>query len=193
MILELVLVILIQKLFRLLYFNLYKKKNISISYRIAGLLLSGIISDTLFLKSNSTTKEDIDAFNYLSNFIQIDTTKYGKDLLLAWTNYSHLSEYDIINFDSKAYVVNGHQIQIAIINSVNVNELLVRKKKIWKEMIKFNKDNKKELFFFSIIDIIKLNSTIFVFGSLSHTVETAFNIISNDSKFLFKIYFFIFY
>ena len=167
-------------------YELYKKKNITISYQIAGLLLSGIISDTLFLKSNSTTKEDIDAFNYLSKFIQIDTTKYGKDLLLAGTNYSDLSEYDIINLDSKAYIVNGHQIQIAIINSVNINELLVRKKKILKEMIKFNKDNKKELFFFAIIDIIKLDSTIFVCGSLSHTVETAFNITLNNNEAFLK-------
>ena len=129
MILELVLVILIQQLFRLLYFNLYKKKNISISNCRPFIKRNN--SDTLFLKSNSTTKEDINPFNYLSNFIQIYTTKYGKDLLLAGTNYSDLREYDIINLDSKAYVVNGHQIQIL------------------KEMIKFNKDNKKELFFFN--------------------------------------------
>ena len=167
-------------------YDLYKKKNITMSYQIACLLLSGIISDTLFLKSNSTTKEDIDAFNYLSKFTGIDTMKYGNDLLLAGTNYSDLSEYDIINLDSKAYIVKGHHIQIAIINSVNVNELLSRKKKILEEMIKFNKDNKKELFFFAIIDIIKLDSTIFVCGNLSHTVETAFNITLKNNEAILK-------
>lgn len=167
-------------------YDLYKQNNITMSHQIACLLLSGIISDTLFLKSNSTTKEDIDAFNYLSKFTGIDTMKYGNDLLMAGTNYSDLSEYDIINLDSKAYIVKGHHIQIAIINSVNVNELLSRKQKILEEMIKFNKDNKKELFFFAIIDIIKLDSTIFVCGNLSHTVETAFNIKLNNNEAILK-------
>jgi len=167
-------------------YELYKKNNITMSHQIASLLLSGIISDTLFLKSNSTTKEDIDAFNYLSEFTGIDTKKYGNDLLLAGTNYSDLNEYEIINLDSKAYIVNGHHIQIAIINSVNVNELLNRKKKILEEMIKFNKDNKKELFFFAIIDILKLDSTIFVCGNLSHVVETAFNIKLNNNEAILK-------
>lgn len=167
-------------------YDLYKKRNITLSYKIAGLLLSGIISDTLFLKSNSTTKEDISAFNYLSKFVGIDTIKYGTDLLLAGTNYSDLSEYDIINLDSKAYIVNGHHIQIAIINSVNVKELLIRKEKILEEMNKFNKDNKKELFLFAIIDILKLDSTIFVCGNLSHIVETAFNITLNNNEAFLK-------
>ena len=92
----------------------------------------------------------------------------------------------IIEYNGFFYIVKGHHIQIAIINSVNVNELLSRKKKILEEMIKFNKDNKKELFFFAIIDIIKLDSTIFVCGNLSHTVETAFNITLKNNEAILK-------
>ena len=42
-------------------YELYRKNNISISKEIAGLIMSAIISDTLLLRSPSTTQKDIDA------------------------------------------------------------------------------------------------------------------------------------
>ena len=42
-------------------YELYKSNGIEISYKIAGLIVSAIISDTLLLKSAITTQDDIDA------------------------------------------------------------------------------------------------------------------------------------
>ena len=64
-------------------------------------MLSAIISDTILLKSKTTTNEDIDAFNYLTEFTGINSTKYGLEMLIAGTNVSDYSEYDIITVDSK--------------------------------------------------------------------------------------------
>ena len=47
-------------------FQLYQSNNIEITKKIAGLMVSAIISDTLLLKSAVTTQEDRDAVDYLS-------------------------------------------------------------------------------------------------------------------------------
>ena len=105
-------------------YELYRKNNISISKEIAGLIISAIISDTLLFKSPSTTQKDIDAVIFLSQYIKIDYKEYGYNMLMAGTDISDLSEYDIINIDSKAYIINGYLVQIAFVNSINANEVL---------------------------------------------------------------------
>ena len=145
-------------------------------------MLSAIISDTILLKSKTTTNEDIDAFNYLTEFTGINSTKYGLEMLIAGTNVSDYSEYDIITVDSKAYTVNGYPIQIANVNSANISEITERKTKLLEEIDKYIKDNNKELFVLTIVDIINMDSTIFVKGNLSNVVETAFNVTLKDNE-----------
>ena len=54
-------------------YQLFRENNIEISNKTAGLLISGIISDTILLKSSTTTEEDIEAFNYLTNLMGINS------------------------------------------------------------------------------------------------------------------------
>lgn len=167
-------------------YQLYRNNNITITNKMAGLMLSAIISDTLLLKSTITTTDDITAVQNLSEICGINYTKYGFDMLLAGTDFSDFSEYYIITFDSKAYVVNGYPIQIASVQTANVSEILERKTKLLEEIDKYNKDNNKELFVLTIVDIINMDSTLLVRGNLSSSVETAFNGTLEDSQLFVK-------
>ena len=51
---------------------MYKEKGLEIPRDLAGIMLSAIISDTLLLKSPTTTKMDKDAVLSLSNYLGID-------------------------------------------------------------------------------------------------------------------------
>ena len=167
-------------------YELYKQNNITISYEMAGLMISAIISDTLLLQSSITTQQDIDTVNELSHLIGLDYKAYGQSMLLAGTDVSDLSESEIINFDSKAYNVNGYMIQIAFVNSADVSELLIRKQKLLEEINKFIEKNNVKLFVLTIVDIIEMDSTILVSGSLSKVVETAFNVEIQDNEAFLK-------
>ena len=167
-------------------YELYKQKNITISYEIAGLMISAIISDTLLLKSSMTTQLDIDTVIELSHLIGLDYKKYGQSMLLAGTNVLDLTESEIINYDTKAYNVNGYMIQIAFLNSADVSEILIRKPKLLEEMNKFIEKNSVQLFVLTILDIIEMDSTILVSGSLSKYVGTAFNVEILDNEAFLK-------
>lgn len=168
-------------------YDLFKSNNIEISNKTAGLLITGIISDTLLLKKTSTTtQEDIEAFNDLTNILKLNSTQYGYDVLLQSTDISDLTEKDIINMDTKSYVINKYPIQISSIHTVNVTDVLTRKESFIKEIDSYNKKHKKELFVLMIVDIINMDTTILVRGNYFNVVETAFDLKLKDNQALLK-------
>ena len=166
-------------------YQFYKQNNITISKTIAGLIISAIISDTLLLKSPITTQEDINVVKILAEEIGMDYENYGYSMLEAGTDVSDLSESEIINLDSKAYKVNGYMIQIAFVNSMNVDELLYRKKELLNEIDDFISKKHLQLFVLVMVNIIDLDSTILVNGTLANVVKSAFNVnLTNNQAFL---------
>ena len=168
-------------------YELYKSNGIEISYKIAGLIVSAIISDTLLLKSAITTQDDIDAVGNLSAKYKIPVENYGRELLSVGSDVSDLTEEQIIKLDSKSYEVNGYNIQIAFLNSVDVESFLKqRKSKLLNEINKFNIENKKQLFTLVIVDIFNFNSTVLASGEYVNVVEKAFNVTLVDNEAFLK-------
>src|SRR5699024_8013739 len=82
-------------------FELFNTNNIKIEQNIAGLMLSAIISDTLLLKSPTTTDKDKKAVEELAKIANIDLSTYGLDMLKAGTNLDKYTEQELINLDAK--------------------------------------------------------------------------------------------
>lgn len=104
-------------------YNLYKEKNINIPKNIAGVLISGIISDTLILKSPTTTEKDIEAVTNLAAIAQIDYNNYGMDLLKAGTSLDGMTKEDVLYNDFKLYTVNDKSFAIAQFFTMNFDEI----------------------------------------------------------------------
>ena len=77
-------------------FELYNTNNIKIEQQIAGLMLSAIISDTLLLKSPTTTDKDKKAVEELAKIANVDISKYGLDMLKAGTDLDKYTEDELI-------------------------------------------------------------------------------------------------
>lgn len=105
----------------IIYF-LYKENNILIPKDIAALLMSGIISDTLLLKSPTTTNYDKEVLHKLSLLTGIDSNVYGMELLKSGINNDGLSIKDIIYKDFKSYNTNGKKIGIGQVMTTDFKE-----------------------------------------------------------------------
>lgn len=103
-------------------YYLYKENNILIPKDIAALLMSGIISDTLLLKSPTTTDYDKEVLHKLSILTGINTDEYGMDLLKSGINNDGLSIKDIIYKDFKSYNCNGKKIGIGQVMTTDFSE-----------------------------------------------------------------------
>ena len=167
---------------------LYKdfvEKGLEISKEEAILMASAIMSDTLILKSPTTTKHDEKALEELEKIAGIDIKAYGLEMLKAGTNLSDFTAEELINLDAKKIEKNGVGIVIAQVNTVSIEETLERKEELEKAINGEIEKQGLDLFILAITDILNSNSQIIALGNKSKVTEKAFGKeLENNSMFL---------
>ena len=160
-------------------FELYKSNDVEIEPQIAGLMLSAIISDTLLLKSPTTTDKDKKAVEELAKLANVDISKYGLEMLKAGTNLDKYTEEELINLDAKSMEKEGIKYIIAQVNTVSIPDVLKRKEKIEHEINKVIEAKGLSLFVFVITDIVNSNSTAVVLGERTDAISKTYEIKDN--------------
>lgn len=160
-------------------FELFNTNNIKIEQNIAGLMLSAIISDTLLLKSPTTTDKDKKAVEELAKIANIDLSTYGLDMLKAGTNLDKYTEQELINLDAKSMEKDNFKYIIAQVNTVSIPDVLKRKEKIEEEINRVIKEKGLCLFVFVITDIVNSNSTAIVLGERTDVISKTYEIKDN--------------
>lgn len=164
--------------------QMYNEKEIEIPQDIAGIMLSAIISDTLLLKSPTTTDQDKEAVVSLANIAGVDYKEYGLKMLKAGTNIADKSEEDLIDLDAKSFELNGSNVRVAQINVVDLPEALERKDAFLKAMDEASKREGYDMFMLLITNILDSDSEALVVGSDESKAkfEKAFNAKLSDSE-----------
>ena len=160
-------------------FELYKSNNIEITAQMAGLMLSAIISDTLLLKSPTTTDKDKKALEELAKIADVDVNIYGLDMLKAGTNLDKYTEDELIRLDAKKIEKEDIKYVIAQVNTVSIPDVLKRKEKIEQEINKEILAKGLSLFVFVITDIVNSNSEAIVLGDRVDAIAKTYEINDN--------------
>lgn len=159
----------------IVYF-LYKEENIVPDEKMALLMLSAILSDTLLFKSPTCTSRDVETAKELAKLAGVeDINKYGMEMLMAGTSFAKATMKEIVNQDKKVFAINDSEIAVAQVNTVSIDELAKREKEIEKEIEHEIGKYGYSLFLFVITDIINSNSLVFVYGKETELIESAFN------------------
>ena len=104
-------------------YTLYKEKNIAIPKEIAGMMLSGILSDTLILKSPTTTDLDKEAVHALAEIVGVNYEEYGLNLIKAGTSLEGMSHEDVLYNDFKLYTVDDKTLGIGQFFTTNFEDI----------------------------------------------------------------------
>ena len=162
-------------------YSLYKENGVELDKKIAGLMLSAIISDTLLFKSPTCTPKDIEVANALAEIAEIDIEKYGLDMLKAGTDLSDLTESELIYLDAKEVSLGSVKAVIAQINSIDLEKMVERKEKLEEQMNMVIEEKGLGIFVLAITDILNSNSKMIVLGKESELFEKAFNVKLEDN------------
>ncbi len=157
---------------------LYKEfvqKGIEIEKTEAILMASAIISDTLLLKSPTTTEHDRKALEELGKIANINIEEYGLEMLKAGTDLDDFSEEQLINIDAKSLDKDGTKFVIAQVNTVSIEDVLKRQEKLEAVINKTIEEKDLSLFVFVVTDILNSNSEVIALGSRTDAVEKAFD------------------
>lgn len=164
-------------------YGLYKEAKIEADEKTALLMLSAILSDTLLFKSPTCTSRDIEVAKELAKLAKVDNIEeYGIEMLVAGTSMAKSSMKEIINQDKKVFPIGDMEIAVAQINTVQIEELSVRKEEIAKEIKHEIGKYGYSLFLFVVTDIINSNSLVFTYGKEIEIVENAFKkeVVNNE-------------
>ncbi|WP_127848188.1 manganese-dependent inorganic pyrophosphatase [Lacticaseibacillus hulanensis] len=154
-------------------YGMYKEAGFELTPTLAGLMASGLISDTLLLKSPTTTAKDKQIFAELQEIAGVDLTEYGLKMLKAGTNLAARTDKELIDGDAKTFDMNGVKVRVAQINTVDLNEIYDRQAAITDAMQAEVDADGYGLFLTVATDILNSNSVGFALGA-TDKVEAAF-------------------
>ncbi len=92
--------------------NLFQQSGYEIDQNLAGLLLGGIVSDTLCLKSPTTTKVDEIAAAYLEKIAKIQAEQLQTEMINATDSILKKTDLELMYDDFKEFRISGSRIAI---------------------------------------------------------------------------------
>lgn len=143
---------------------------------IAGLLLSGILSDTLTFRSPTATERDRKAALKLAVMARLAGAKdsedkvmqsiadYGQQLLAAGAGLGTRPVEEIVGTDIKYYEANGAKVGIAQVEVANLSELAPRLDALKEALEELVKTQKLTLALLMVTDVVLGNSRLVVVG-----------------------------
>ena len=155
---------------------LFKENNIEIPPHIAGLLISGICSDTIILKSPTTTDIDRKAINELSYIASINYNEYALEMFKKGSSFIGKTKQEILYTDFKNYPIDNNKIGISQVLTTNPSEILDEKDEFINEMNNIKKSGEYYLITMLVTDILNNNSYILYTDGCDDIIKKTFNL-----------------
>jgi manganese-dependent inorganic pyrophosphatase len=103
------------------WFHLPHPELVTLDTTTAGLLLSAIVSDTLLLRSPTTTQRDRRALTALVERTGIDVDALAKEMFAARSDISARSAQDLVGNDYKPYEFKGKSVGVAQVDVLSLD------------------------------------------------------------------------
>jgi len=155
-------------------YHMYKESNVEIRADIAGLMLSGIISDTLLFKSPTTTERDRNAVDNLLKIVDIDLYKYAMEMFKEGTSLEGKTMEEIIYQDFKKFNLEYKNVGISQVFTLDINQIMSKKEEFIKLIDNITEDKDYFLLILAVTDIVNEGSYIFYTSSKERLVKGIF-------------------
>ncbi|KNF08677.1 inorganic pyrophosphatase/exopolyphosphatase [Gottschalkia purinilytica] len=165
-------------------FTMFKENGIEIPYNIAGLLISGIISDTLLFRSPTTTDIDRNAVEELNKILKLDLEEYAMNVFKSGTSLEGYTIEEIFYRDFKEFKLNDDRIGIGQVFTLDIEKVFERKQEFIDFMKKSSKDNGYYITLLAITDILKEGSYILFECDNPKIISSAFNVQAEQGVFV---------
>ena len=143
---------------------MYRASGESLTPDMAGLLLGGIISDTLQLKSPTTAHLDVKMCEWLEKISGVCSADLMSELLTIESALVCKSADDVISGDRKDYVDGRFRFALAQVEETNLELLQRRHDELIAAMDKQVKIDQLNMFALLVTDAVRGNSELLVYG-----------------------------
>lgn len=154
--------------------------QVDIPVEIAGVLLSGVLSDTLMLTLSTTTDRDRQAAERLAEIAGVDLREYGKDLLHASINTEGKSAEELISADFKEFVISGRRLGVSQMMVLDCREIDEIEDDLLAELERLRTANNYDLTALLITNPLSSKQERVLLKGETWIVEKAFNVKVDD-------------
>ena len=154
---------------------MFKEHNIKIPKKYAGLMMSGIISDTLLLTSPTTTEVDKEALEELSKIAGVNYREYGMEMFKAGSSMEGKSISEIIHGDFKNFMVDNQKVGIGQVSTMSTEEIMSKQDEFISELNEEAEEGYKAIALF-VTDILKNGSYIFFNDKAKEIFSNSFGV-----------------
>lgn len=158
-------------------YKMYQERGVVITAPIATLMLGGIISDTLYFRSPTTTSFEKSVVPKLASIAEIsDVEAFASTMFSEKSDLGDISIYDLIkNVDAKDFTFGGKKSLVACIETTNPDYCLARKDEIVETISDIKSKEWYDCVLFCTIDILnEKNTTIVADKADEQVLEKAF-------------------
>ncbi|MCJ7479359.1 MAG: manganese-dependent inorganic pyrophosphatase [Candidatus Nanohaloarchaeota archaeon QJJ-7] len=162
--------------------DMYLEAGVEIDRKTSGLLLSGLLSDTVVLRSPTTTDVDRRVAGELAERAGVDYEEYGKEILSKKSEIGEKSPREMILGDFKEYDWSGETVGIGQVETVEPEKVLEQKETLIDTMEDIGEERGYPLLVLLITDLLEEHTEAFAVGKEKDRFEDALETEMDDSQ-----------
>lgn len=168
-------------------YQMYLEAGIEIEEKIAGLLLSAILSDTLMFRSPTCTAVDQAAAEALAKIAGVDIEEHANKMFRAGCDFGSKEAEEIFYQDFKIFHADDVNFGVAQISAVSREELQGVKERIHDYMGKVLTDKKLDMVFVMLTDILNEETELLFEGERAAEIaECAYHLPMSEYSVVLK-------
>ena len=152
--------------------GLYHEADVPIPREVAGLLLGGLLYDTLILRSPTCTARDERVATELAEITGEDIEQYGQEIFAAAaTDMNERSAEALITADFKEFTVQDAKFAIGTVETASPMTIEKRIPELLSTMQQLVDKRGYDLLLFMIVDIINMRCRLLIWGGEQAVAE----------------------
>lgn len=142
----------------------FQRTSIELPQHIAGLLLAGLVSDTLNLTSPTTTPRDVEILSWLEKITRINAARFTEKLFESGSVLISRTPAQAITTDCKEYTEDDRRFSVAQIEEIGFDQFNKRKTEVLTALAEYQQN--KEYYFAALLvtDVVRQSSLLVIAG-----------------------------
>ena len=162
--------------------DLYDERGVEVDSQTAGLLLSGLVSDTVILRSPTTTERDRVVAERLADIADVDIEAYGKELLAQKSKLGEKTPREMVLGDFKEFEFGETAVGIGQVETVDPDPVVDQREAIREAMGEIVDERDYDILVLVVTDLLEEASTAFVVGEQTDRVGDALDAELTDGE-----------
>jgi len=162
--------------------DLYDERGVELDSQTAGLLLSGLVSDTVILRSPTTTERDRVVAERLADIADVDIEAYGKELLAQKSKLGEKTPREMVLGDFKEFEFGETAVGIGQVETVDPDPVVDQREAIREAMGEIVDERDYDILVLVVTDLLEEASTAFVVGEQIDRVGDALDAELTDGE-----------